>query len=91
MTQKVGIYKNPRSRGRPWTVRWFGEYDPSKDRQRHYSKGFARKREAESFRDDKQVELNRGGTRDRPQDITIGEFVERFLQSKVRTRRPATR
>lgn len=91
MTRKVGIYKNPRSRGRPWVVRWFGEYDPTKDKQRHYSKSFARKRDAESFCAAKQTELDHGGTRDKPQDITVGEFVERFLESRVRTRRPATR
>ena len=90
MTQKVGIYKNPRSRGRPWVVRWFGEYDPTQEKRHHYSKSFTLKREAESFCAAKQTELDRGGARDKPKDITVGEFIERFLEVKEKSRRPST-
>ena len=91
MTTKVGLYKDKRNKRRPWVVRWFGEYDPEKSKQRHYSKAFSRKRDAETFLAAKQAELDRGGVRDVPNDISVGEFVRRFLDSKVRNQRPATR
>lgn len=91
MTTKVGLYRDKRSKNRPWLVRWFGEYDPDAEKQRHYFKSFARKRDAETFQAAKQAELDRGGTRDRPKDITMSEFAERFLESRIKNRRPATR
>ncbi|HOW74103.1 MAG TPA: tyrosine-type recombinase/integrase [Phycisphaerae bacterium] len=91
MTTKVGLYRERRNRSRPWIVRWFGGYDPATGKQRHYSQAFATKREAEAFQAAKQAELNRGKPRDLPRDITVGEFVHRFLESKVRNRRAATR
>jgi len=90
MTTKVGLYKDPRNKGRPWVVRWFGEYDPEKGKQQHYSKSFARKRDAEAFQAAKQVELDRGQPRDRPEEITIEEFVAKFLAVKGAVRRAAT-
>ena len=91
MTTKVGLYRDKRNKRRPWVVRWYGEYDPEKGKRRQYSKAFTRKRDAEAFRSSKQAALNQGGARDVPDDITVGEFVRRYLESKVRNRRPATR
>ena len=91
MTTKVSLYRDKRNKHRPWIVRWFGEYDPTKGKQRQYSKAFARKRSAESFQAAKQAELDRGAPRDRPRDIGVGDFILRFLDTAVRNRRPATR
>jgi integrase len=91
MTTKVGVYKEKRNKNKPWVVRWFSEYDPAKGKQRHYSKSFARKRDAESFAAAKQAELDQGQPRDRPQEITLGEFTRRFKESHLRNRRSATR
>ncbi|MDM8005413.1 MAG: hypothetical protein QUV05_04575 [Phycisphaerae bacterium] len=57
MTTKVGLCYDKRNKGRPWVARWFGEYDTTTGKQRHYSKAFARKRDAEAFRAAKQAEL----------------------------------
>lgn len=91
MTAKVGLYRDKRNKHRPWVVRWFGEYDPEKGKQRQYSKAFARKRDAETFQAARQAEFDRGGVRDVTDNIAVGEFVRRFLESSVRHRRPATR
>jgi integrase len=91
MVTKVGLYKDRRNKSRPWVVRWFGEYDPAKGKQRHYSKAFAAKREAEAYRTQKQDELNRGANKDQVKDITVREFITRFLESKTLHRRPSTR
>jgi len=91
MTTKVGLYRDQRNKRRPWVVRWFGEYDPSTDAQRHYSKSFARKRQAEVFRAARQAQLDRGGIRDVPRDILVEEFMRRFTEHRLQHRRPATR
>lgn len=91
MTTKVGLYREKRNKSRPWIVRWFGEYDPITGRQKHYSEAFATKREAEALQAAKQAELNRGSPRDRPDDINIGEFAHRFLETKGKAQRPETR
>jgi len=44
MTTKVGLYRDKRNKHRPWVVRWYGEYDPEKGKQRQYSRSFVRKR-----------------------------------------------
>ena len=79
MTTKVGLYKDKRNMHRPWVVRWFGEYDPEKSKRRHYSQAFSRKRDAETFQAAKQAELNQGGARDKLDDISLAEFIRRFL------------
>ena len=91
MTTKVGLYRDKRNKHRPWVVRWFGEYDPEKGKQRHYSKAFARKRDAEAFRAATQAEMNRGSPRDQPEEISVGEFAGRFFATKGKTHRNGTR
>ena len=91
MTTKVGLYRDNRNKHRPWVVRWFGEYEPETGKQRQYSRSFVRKRDAEGFRSSKQAELDKGGVRDVHDDIAVGEFARRFLESKARNLRPATR
>ena len=91
MTTKVGLYKDERNKRRPWVVRWFGEYDPEKGKARPYYDSFKTKREAETFRAEKQAELDRGGQRDRPPNLTVGEFAARFLTMKGKGMRAASR
>jgi len=91
MTTRVGLYRDKRNKGRPWAVRWFGEYDPTKGKQKHYSKAFAKKRDAETFQAAKQAELDRGGVRDRHQDITVEEIAKRFLEARMQNCRKGTK
>ena len=48
MITKIGLYRDPRKK-KPWVVRWFGEYDPTTEKQRRYLKAFRLKTEAEEF------------------------------------------
>lgn len=91
MTNKVGLYRDQRNKGKPWVVRWFGEFDPVKGKQRHYSQSFALKREAEAFRAAKQAELDRGGARDVQSDICLEDFVERLFAARLQHQRSSTR
>lgn len=62
-----------------WTVRWFGEYDPATGKKRRYSKSFRLKRDAERFRAERQAEFDKGAQRDKPRDITVKEFCDKYL------------
>jgi len=90
MTTRVGLYRDKRNKGCPWVVRWFGEYDPAKGKQRHYSKSFARKRDAEVFQTAKQAELDQGAARDLPVDITLADFCDSFLSTYCQDLRLST-
>lgn len=82
MITKVSVHHEPR-RKLPWIVRWFGDPDPVTGRQRRYSKAFRHSREAKEFQCDKQAELNRGGPRDRPEDVTLGRLLDEFQEARV--------
>lgn len=83
MTTRVGLYYC-RAKRLPWVARWFGEYDPAKGQRRRYSKAFRLKRDAEAFQVSKQAELNSGGRRDAPVDMTVGAFCEKFVATCLR-------
>ena len=91
MPTKVGLYKDEPNKGRPWVVHWYGEYNPETGKQRPYYESFSTKREAEAFRAAKQAEFNRGGQRDRPEEVSVSEFVERFVATRVSGQRIGTR
>ena len=77
-TTKVSLARDPRKK-HPWIVRWFGEFDPATNKKRRYSKAFRLKRHAERLQAEKQAEFDKGGQRDRPADITLGEFCEKYM------------
>lgn len=89
-TTKVGLSHDPR-KARPWVVRWFGEYDPATDKQRRYSKAFRLKRDAERFRAEKHAEFDKGAQRDRPAQITLGEFCRKYMARRKHEWREKTR
>jgi integrase len=68
-------------RKKTWLVRWWGEYDPTTDKQRRYSKSFARKRDAELFMADKIAEFDEGLPRDQ-HDIILGKLCDKFLATR---------
>ncbi len=76
--EKVGLYHD-RRKGKPWTIRWFGEND-EQGKPRRYSKAFKLKRDAISFRAVKQKEFDGGTKRDRI-EITIGVLCDKFLKN----------
>lgn len=89
-TTKVGLLHD-RRRPRPWVVRWFGEYDPTTEKKKRYSKAFKLKRDAERCRAEKQAEFDKGGQRDRPARITLGDFCRKYMQRRQHEWREKTR
>ncbi len=89
-TTKVSCRKDPRKKN-PWVVRWFGEYDPATDKQRRYSKSFKLKRDAERFQAEKQAEFDKGAQRDRPKEMTLGAFCEKYMERRNHEWREKTR
>jgi integrase len=90
MVNKIGIYRDPRNKGRPWACRWFGEYNPQTGNYRRYTKSFKKKVEAEKFAREKATDFIQGGLRDKQQEITLGEFCRHWLKTKRPQLRPGT-
>ena len=90
MVIKIGLYRDPRSKTKPWVVRWFGEYDPASGKQRRYSKSFRIKAEAEEFQAAKRQEIGQGTPRDRAPDITLSSFCKDWLNTRKTELRPAS-
>ena len=90
MVRKIGIYKDLRSRSRPWVCRWFGEYAPKNGKHKRYIKSFARKVDAEEFAAQHTIDFQKGEQRDKPEEITLGEFCKDWLKTKKPQLRPGT-
>ena len=91
MITKIGIYKDPRNKKRPWVVRWYGEYEPFTDKQRRYSKAFRLKIEAEEFQASMRKEFAEGATpRDGVPDVTLGSLCKKFLRVRKHELSPAS-
>lgn len=79
---KVSLTKDSRSiRKKPWLVRWPGEYNPITDKQRRYSKSFARKKDAEAFKEQKERDLDAGLPRDEV-NLTLEKLWLKFERSQ---------
>ncbi|MBI9018449.1 MAG: phage integrase SAM-like domain-containing protein [Phycisphaerae bacterium] len=65
-----------------WLVRWYGEYDPTTDKQKRYSNAFRTKVQAERFKQQKQTELDAGASRDF-KDINLENFFEKYLETRT--------
>ncbi len=81
MKTKVILLHDPRKR-LPYVVRWYGKFDPAIGKQKRYGKSFELKKDAERFKTSKQAEFNKGGRRDRPVDMTLGHFCEKYMQRR---------
>ncbi|UCE46646.1 MAG: site-specific integrase [Phycisphaerales bacterium] len=90
MTNKIGIYRDLRNKRRPWVCRWFGDYDPETGKQKRYIKSFARKAEAEELAAEQNAAFMKGERRDKPEEITLGEFCKDWFKTKKPQFRPGT-
>lgn len=90
MVRKIGIYKDPRNKSRPWVCRWYGDYDPKIGKQKRYIKSFARKGDAEEFAAEQTTEFKRGERRDKPKEIKLGEFCKDWLKTRKPELKPGT-
>jgi integrase len=91
MTNKIGIYKDPRNKGRPWVCRWFTVMDPETGKRKRFSKAFEFKRDAERFRSEKSVEFQRHGMpRANPDRQTLNDFLKGYLRRRRPELKPAS-
>lgn len=78
---RVGLYEH-RDRKRPWSVRWYAGYDPITGRRTRPGESFRLKRDALRFQAQKQAEFDRGAERDRPVDIALEAFCQKYLDRR---------
>jgi len=91
MTSKIGIYKDPRNKGKPWVVRWFTVIDPESGKRRRFCKSFEFKRDAERFQAKKVVEFQqRGRPRANPDKQTLDMFLKSWLKRRKADLKPAS-
>ena len=77
---KISIQRDTRKiRKKPYLVRWHGAYDPHTDKQKRYSKSFAKRKDAERFVQQKKDEFELGLSRDTVK-ITLKDLCEKFLK-----------
>ena len=79
---KISIYKDKRRKnGKPYLVRWQGQYNPPTGKQRKYCKSFAKRKDAEKFVQQKQDEFDAGMPRDQV-NITLTQLCDKFVQTQ---------
>lgn len=88
MTNKIGVYRDVRNKGRPWVCRWYGEYDPATGRQKRYTKSFRLKVEAEAFQAEQTAAFRKGQQRDKQDEVTLKDFCKDWLKTRRRELRP---
>ena len=78
---KISIYKDKRrTNGKPYLVRWVGEYVPRTGKQKKYCKSFAKRKDAELFYQQKQDEFEAGMPRDEV-SITLEQLCNKFIKT----------
>ncbi|UCE61495.1 MAG: site-specific integrase [Phycisphaerales bacterium] len=82
MNTKVSL-SHAKGRKLPYIVRWFGDVDHETGKQRRYSRSFKHSREAKAFQIEKQADLNRGSPRDEVKQVTLGQVLEEFTESRL--------
>jgi len=82
MVKKIGVYRDPRNKCRPWVCRWYGEYDPKTGKQRRYTKSFKLKVDAERFVSNQAVKFEKGQLRDKSEQLTLKDFCADWLKTK---------
>lgn len=85
MITKIGIYKDPRNRGKPWSVRWFTVSDPKTGKRKRFCKSFEFKRDAEGFANEQTMEFGQSG---RPMADLERERLGTFLKKYLARRKP---
>ena len=88
MTNKIGIYRDVRNKGKPWVCRWYGEYDPAAGKQKRYTKSFRLKVEAEAFQSEQAAAFKNGQHRDKPDEVTLKDFCKDWLKTRKQELRP---
>jgi integrase len=90
MSAKISINYDKRNKKKPWVCRWDGDFNFDTGKSKRYAKSFRLKTEAETFAAQKTVEFERGGRRDKPQDITLSKFCKDWLHTRQSELRPTS-
>jgi len=91
MVKKIGLYRDPRNKGKPWVCRWFTVVDPESGKRKRFCKSFELKRDAERFRAEKVVEFEqRGRPRANPEKQTLDMFLKNWLKRRKIDLKPAS-
>lgn len=91
MITKIGIYRDPRNKGKPWVVRWFTLVDAETGKRKRFSKAFEFKRDAERFRSEKAVEFQKNGqSKANPYRQTLGTFLDKWIGRQKAELKPAS-
>jgi integrase len=78
---KITIYKdNRRKGGKPYLVRWVGEYSPQTGKQTKYCRSFSKRKDAELFAQQKKDEFDYGMPRDEI-SITLQQLTDKFIKA----------
>lgn len=91
MITKIGVYKDPRNRGRPWSVRWFTVSDPKTGKRKRFCKSFEFKRDAEGFANEQTMEFDRSGRpRANLEKQRLGMFLKKYLARRKPELKPSS-
>ena len=91
MITKIGIYRDPRNKGKPWVVRWFTVVDPETSKRKRFSKAFEFKRDAERFRSENAVEFQKNGQpKANPYRKTLSAFLSKWIRRQKAELNPAS-
>ncbi len=90
MNANITITKDKRrTGGKPWLVRWSGEYNMTTGKKKRHSKSFARKVDAERYAQQLADEYQSGQSID-IRNITVKELINKVINSKKRNVSAAT-
>lgn len=82
MSDKVEIRYEHRNTKHPYTVRWFGDYNPDTGNQKRHCKSFTTEAEAEVFRAGLIMKFSKGARRDPPNKVSLAAFIKDFVKVK---------
>lgn len=88
-TVKITITSDKRNKGKPYIVRWYGDYDFDTGKEKRYQKSFRLKSEAEIFAAQKRVELAEG-EQEKPREIILRRYCREFRSIKKSQVRPGS-
>ena len=88
---KITITQDKRNKNRPWSCRWWGEFDPHTGRQTRLGESFRLKVEAEQFAAKKTIAFAKGQARDRSPNISLQGFCKDWVKTRRSELREATK
>ena len=78
---KVTITKDTRKDRTGYLVRWYGDYDPQKDKYSRYCRSFKTRKKADLFAAKMQADINEGEPKD-PVDMTLKQLCDEVIRIK---------